>query len=349
MERRHCSEGGTGRPASKEEFQEAVDPSYWPRSLLLRAVIAFCYVTLIAVDVLPMSVAWAAVSGGGLLLYSLALIAIYVRFGLTRPYELFSPYTDTLVVTVAIVALAQPEYPIWMGYFLVIPPLANFHGTRYLLGFSFWSLANCLAAFIVLGVTGRAEVAWEFAMVIAFMAVFTALNSDIISQSNRRLRALVYEASLTDPLTGLDNRRAFRQVLEAHGTNLPHPIAVVMYDLDNFKEINETCGHVYADTILVRVAESLRESFRDADTVARYGGDEMIVLAHVSAIEDAFEMARRSIERVREVVGVTISAGVSVYPLSADTIESAVTEADAALGRAKRGGKARAMLAAPAA
>jgi diguanylate cyclase (GGDEF)-like protein len=122
-----------------------------------------------------------------------------------------------------------------------------------------------------------------------------------------------------------------------------------MYDLDNFKEINETCGHVYADSVLVRVAETLRETFRDADTVARYGGDEMIVLAHVSALEDAMQMARRSIERVREAVGVNISAGVSVYPLSAATMESAVTEADAALGRAKRGGKARAMLAAPAA
>lgn len=347
MARRHALGDGRRLP-TKEEFQEAVDPSYWPRAILLRLVIAICYVVLIAADVLPMSPAWMLISGGGLLAYSAAMLALYWRRGLLPAYENLSPYADTLWVTVAIVALARPEYPIWMGYFLVIPSLANFHSTRYVLGFSFWSLGNCLAAFTIVAATGRADVQWQFATIVGFMAVFTALNSDIIAQSNRKLRSLVYEASLTDPLTGLDNRRGFRKVLEAHGAPQrgQEPIAVVMYDLDNFKQINETCGHVYADSVLISVAQTLRESFRDADTVARYGGDEMIVLAHVAAIEDAFEMAKRSIERVREAVGVTLSAGVSVYPFSAATLEAAVNEADVALGRAKHGGKARAILAA---
>jgi len=344
MARRHSV--ALRRPPTKEAFQEAVDPSYWPRAILLRLVIAACYVLFIGAGILPMAPAWAAVSGGGLLAYSIAMLALYWRRGLLPAYESLSPYADTVAVTVAIIALARPEYPLWMGYFLVIPSLANFHSTRYVLGFAFWSLANCLVAFAVLDMSGRANVAPEFAIVVAFMAVFTALNADIIAQSNRRLRALVYEASLTDPLTGLENRRGFRRVLEAHDAAAAEPVAVFMYDLDNFKQINETCGHVYADSVLCRVAQTLRESFRDADTVARYGGDEMIVLAHVNAAEDAFEMARRSIERVREAVGVTLSAGVSIYPFNASTLEAAVSEADAALGRAKQGGKARAMLAA---
>ena len=76
------------------------------------------------------------------------------------------------------------------------------------------SLANCLAGFAILDLTGRADVSWPMATIIALMAIFTAMNSDIIGTSNRKLRALVREASLTDPLTGLANRRMFREVLD---------------------------------------------------------------------------------------------------------------------------------------
>jgi diguanylate cyclase (GGDEF)-like protein len=328
-----------------EPFQEAVDPGYWPRAIALRMAIAICYVVLVPGGLLPMSNTWYAISGGTLFFYSLAMCLLYLRFGLLRGYQLVSPYLDTVVVTLAIVALAKPEYPIWMGYFLIIPSLANFHSTRYVLGFSLWSIANCMAAFAILDVAQRADVNWAMAVIISFMAVFTAMNADIIGTSNRKLRALVREASLTDPLTGLANRRMFRDVLDAHAAPAMRPLAVLMYDVDNFKQINETRGHVEADGVLVAIASELRACFRDADVVARYGGDEIIVLAHVASLDEARELAERSLATVRDRCGVAMSAGVAAYPLTSPSLELAVASADEALGRAKREGKAQVTLA----
>ncbi|MEX2225173.1 MAG: GGDEF domain-containing protein [Dehalococcoidia bacterium] len=330
------------RHGTQEPFQEAVDPGYWPRAIGLRLLIAVCYLVLAAIGLLPMSDLWLGISGGAFLVYSLAMYATYVRVGLLRAYhQTMSPYTDTLIVTLCIVALARPEYPIWAGYFLIIPSLANFHSTRFLLGFAVWSIANCVAGFAVLDVTGRAGVSWPMATIISFMAVFTAMNADIIGTSNRKLRAMVREASLTDPLTGLANRRMFRQVLDAHLAPEMRPLAVLMYDVDNFKQINETRGHLEADTVLVAIAAELRHCFRDADVVARYGGDEIIVLAHVQSASEAASMGERSLTLVRERCGVTLSAGIAVFPLTARTLEAAVAAADAALLEAKHSGKAR--------
>jgi diguanylate cyclase (GGDEF)-like protein len=213
--------------------------------------------------------------------------------------------------------------------------------------FTLWSIANFVFGFWVLDWTGRADVSWAFAAVVGIMAIFCGLNADIIATSNRKLRMLVRESSLTDPLTGLANRRRFRQVLDSHRVPEARPLAVLMYDLDNFKQLNEVEGHVHADGVLVQVAQELADSFRDADTVARYGGDEMIVLAHVDSLADAIALGERSLARVRERVGVTLSAGLSVYPLISRTLDAAVKEADTALGTAKHGGKARLSVAAP--
>jgi diguanylate cyclase (GGDEF)-like protein len=332
--------------ATSEPFEEAVDPGYWPRAIGLRLIIASCYIVLVAIKLLPMSNLWFAISGGAIFIYSLALYVVLMRYGVIRLlHQTLSPYSDTLVVTLCIVALAKPEYPIWAGYFLIIPALANFHSTRYLLGFSIWSIANCIAAFAILDVAARADVNWPMVTIISFMAVFTGANADIIGTSNRKLRALVREASLTDPLTGLANRRMFREVLDAHMAPAMRPLAVLMYDVDNFKQINETRGHVEADTVLIAIADELRACFREADVIARYGGDEIIVLAHVNSPNEAAMIAERSLLLVRERCGVTLSAGVAVFPITAPTLEAAVTAADEALGDAKHSGKARVAIA----
>src|SRR6185369_3278715 len=93
---------GTGEHASHETLDIAVDPSYWPRALGLRVIIAISYFTLIPAGLLPMSTAWWLTSGGGLLVYSLVAFALYVR----SPdkhwlHKTVSPYIDTLIVTLA--------------------------------------------------------------------------------------------------------------------------------------------------------------------------------------------------------------------------------------------------------
>jgi diguanylate cyclase (GGDEF)-like protein len=237
--------------------------------------------------------------------------------------------------------VAQPEFPIWLGYFLIIASLSVFHTTRYIVAFSLWCIAQLWACNYVGVELGRDGSSWQVLTGISFLMMFSALNGDVIAESNRKLRDLVMAVSLTDPLTGLDNRRRFREILDAHGIAGEQPLAVLMYDLDNFKALNEDQGHVHADRVLVGIAAELRGTFREADTIARYGGDELIVLAHVDSVQDAVKMAERSLARVIDNLAVTMSVGIGVYGITAVSLDEAVAEADAALGRAKRAGKAR--------
>jgi diguanylate cyclase (GGDEF)-like protein len=211
--------------------------------------------------------------------------------------------------------------------------------------FSVWSIACYWAGTWSIEASGRGAMSWQLGVGVSLMSMFTALNADVISTSNRRLQRMVLDASMTDPLTGVANRRRFREVLDMHAVPGTRPLAVIMYDLDNFKQINETRGHVYADGVLINVCTELRACFRDADAVARYGGDELVVLAHVASADDAMIIARRSLDQVAERAGVALSAGVAIYPTNAITLEGAVQAADRALGRSKREGKARVSLA----
>jgi diguanylate cyclase (GGDEF)-like protein len=337
----------SGGHRAQDDLQDVVAPGYWPRALGLRVIIAASYFVLIPAGLLPMSTTWWLVSGGGLLLYSILVFGYYLR----QPNDLalhkdITPFSDAAFVTLAIVALARLDQPIWIGYMLIITSLSTFHSTRYLLLFSLCIIVMLWTAAIVLDATGRQELPWRLTIVVSIMAVFTAINCDTITTSHRKLRNMVREAALTDPLTGLDNRRRFRQVLDSHDLPEARPLAVLMYDVDNFKQINEERGHVAADVVLVQVAQELKASFRDADTIARYGGDELIVLAHVATLADAIAMGERSLEQIEAQVGITLSAGVSVYPVTAPTLEAAVRQADDALGRAKHTGKARVVSAA---
>jgi diguanylate cyclase (GGDEF)-like protein len=294
-----------------------------------------------------MSTAWWIASAGTLLVYSLVSYAFYLRRpDVLWPHRTVAPFFDTFIVTLAIVALAEPDVPIWIGYLLIIMSLSAVQSTRYMLVFSVWVIAVFWCGLIAMSAASRADIPWQLSTVVSIFFVFTALNCDTIATSNRKLRGLVLQASLTDPLTGLANRRRFREILDSHHQPDDRPLAVLMFDLDNFKELNEEYGHVHADTVLVRVCDELRASFRDADTVARYGGDELVVLAHVERLDEAIALGERSLAVVREQVSVSMSVGVAVYPLTATTLDEAVRDADDALGRAKRSGKGRVVAAA---
>jgi diguanylate cyclase (GGDEF)-like protein len=320
---------------------EPVDPGYWPRAIGLRVVICATYFMMIPTGLTPMSFPWWMASGGGLLVYSLIMLAIYLHWPQkTWIHSDLTPYSDVLLVTLAIVAVAEPELPIWIGYVLIIMSLSALHTTKYLLAYSFFAMIMFWVAVDLSQLLGRAELNTQIATVASILFVFTAMNCDVIATSNRKLREMVLHASRTDPLTGLQNRRRFREVLDAHAGG-ERSLAVIMYDVDNFKSINEEKGHVHADGVLVAIAEELRRCFRDADAVARYGGDEIIVLAQVEAPDDAVVLAERSLERVWDAAAINLSAGVAVFPLCAPSLDETVRAADEALGRAKRSGKAR--------
>ena len=107
--------------------------------------------------------------------------------------------------------------------------------------------------------------------------------------------------SLTDGLTGVDNRRALEQRLHEmfeHSLRLHEPIACVMCDIDHFKKVNDTYGHAAGDEVLKQFAEILKDEAREIDRVGRYGGEEFLLLLPGTVLDSAVTFAERLRQRV---------------------------------------------------
>jgi diguanylate cyclase (GGDEF)-like protein len=169
----------------------------------------------------------------------------------------------------------------------------------------------------------------------------------------RESRQELERLSVTDPLTGLFNRRWMMDALEhevRRSRRLKHNFAVIMADVDYFKRFNDAHGHPAGDAVLKLVAEILRDSTRDVDVVARYGGEEFFVMMPETGGEGAADVADRVRERLaaERLPGggtVTLSFGVAEFPAHGDVGETLIAIADAALYQAKREGRDRVVLA----
>ncbi len=158
------------------------------------------------------------------------------------------------------------------------------------------------------------------------------------------------EMANTDPLTGCVNRRAMLDQLEtelSRARRYRHPLSVLMIDLDWFKQINDTCGHLVGDRVLRQLGEFLRDEARKVDVVARYGGEEFTLILPDTGIEGGIIFAERLRQRAEKYdyaeegdpLHVTISVGVATYTDGTVTAEEVIASADAALYRAKKGGR----------
>ncbi len=155
------------------------------------------------------------------------------------------------------------------------------------------------------------------------------------------------EAANTDGLTGLTNRARF-DVLLAERAAGTQPFSVILLDLDHFKSVNDTYGHQTGDGVLQGVAAALRFSCRAGDVVARYGGEELVVLADGDAAEtkETAERLRAAVAAAATPVPVTASIGAACGPADGRTPESLLETADRRLYVAKRTGRDRSVTAA---
>jgi len=161
-----------------------------------------------------------------------------------------------------------------------------------------------------------------------------------------RLHNQVVELSLTDSLTGLYNRRYFELFLTnevERSWRYMRGLAVIMLDLDRFKEYNDTFGHPAGDKALQLVAQCLRKGCRKTDVVARYGGDEFAIILPEADIKGAMKVAEKTRSSVADLSGLkqplTVSVGISILHQAEYGAEMLLKQADQALYEAKRTGR----------
>ncbi len=172
--------------------------------------------------------------------------------------------------------------------------------------------------------------------------------------ANVRSHRDVYNQAVTDGLTGLFNRRHIQAVLldeRRRAQRYGHPLSLIMLDVDGFKTYNDTYGHVQGDVLLRMLSAILRSTVRAVDVVGRFGGEEFIIVLPETPASEAFQAAERLRLAVARTVFPgfdgdpdlavfkTISLGVATYPDVPDDTQSLVQIADAALYRAKHGGR----------
>ena len=181
--------------------------------------------------------------------------------------------------------------------------------------------------------------------------VFVVAHEDITARKKieRELEsALARERMLarTDDLTAAFNRRHFFDLAQhelAMARRYQQPLAVILFDVDHFKRINDTAGHDAGDEVLRRVADVVRTHLREADVFARYGGEEFIILLPRTTASEAAVVA----EQIRNTIrSVTISSGVAeLLAADDDSVDWLISRADNALYLAKQQGRNRTILA----
>jgi diguanylate cyclase (GGDEF)-like protein len=159
-----------------------------------------------------------------------------------------------------------------------------------------------------------------------------------LETENRRLIKTLEELAMTDPLTGLYNRRYVKEALKNMldtARRASKPLSVVLIDLDGFKTVNEEHGHPRGDRVLCAAASALRSSLRQSDVLGRHGGDEFILLDPAGQ-SSASRLVERAVEAVRRATGLSLSAGIACWPEDGETSDELIAAADHRLGITKR-------------
>ena len=163
-----------------------------------------------------------------------------------------------------------------------------------------------------------------------------------VALQNARLHASLQALSLTDPLTGLPNRRHMELHLnqELAAARRGRRLSIVLFDLDNFKQYNDTLGHLAGDEVLSAVGDVLSGETRAMNLVARFGGDEFLAVLSDTSLEGARQHAARVAERVARhpslgPAGITLSAGVAAFDEETDSSKELIRVADENMYRSK--------------
>ncbi len=169
--------------------------------------------------------------------------------------------------------------------------------------------------------------------------------SDIDEQKRKLLTA--EETAMKDPLTQLYNKVSTKALIEEYLDTNKNQGAFMMLDIDNFKRVNDTLGHLYGDAVLSELAHTLKSLFRDSDIIGRVGGDEFVVfMTNINELavirtkaERILSAFKRSFRTENAEQGISCSIGVSIYPSHGSTYDELMQKADSSLYFSKSRGK----------
>ncbi len=190
---------------------------------------------------------------------------------------------------------------------------------------------------------GQGEFTEQDQRILATIADFTA-----IAIENSRLHQKVRDLTITDDLTGLYNTRHFQSLCEyemERATRYGHELSMVFLDLDHFKQVNDTYGHLTGSRLLKEVGRLFRETIRMVDHAARYGGDEFVFLLPSTSKKGALGMANNLLESLRRTqfvsdcgqpIRVTASIGLATFPTNAYCLQELIKLSDEAMYEVKR-------------
>jgi len=186
--------------------------------------------------------------------------------------------------------------------------------------------------------------------------VYTSMLADLVGSTMHRARIL-HSAEVdaaSDALTGLANRRRFAEWFEAEirqAKNYHQPLSLLLLDIDHFKRVNDTYGHIAGDVVLKTLSEAIRGSTRSSNLVARYGGEEFAVVMVSSTREETLlyaEALRKNIADLEiripgkeDPLRITLSGGIASFPADGDSTTDLIRLADEALYLAKQEGRNR--------
>jgi diguanylate cyclase (GGDEF)-like protein len=229
-------------------------------------------------------------------------------------------------------------------------------GISLLVGFAVFNLVRSMVLLVVgLPSDPHAPNPLELTSGIVFLVAALGLGFSVFWMTSMRLRLDLERLASTDPLTGLHNRRAFLTYCEKElmrSSRETEPVSLVLIDLDHFKQINDRHGHDAGDAALCAVASQLRNVVRENDVLARWGGEEFIVLLPGASSEQALQVAQRlrvCIESISLLhngrvdawssIRLAISAGVVTATGPIENIDSLLRTCDEALYSAKAAGR----------
>jgi diguanylate cyclase (GGDEF)-like protein len=342
--------GGETRPARvlddlRHGAPTAADDRSFRRAILaIRLLLLALWVGLSLTGILDVSHRDLLSSTAILVAYNTFHVALEVLLshGVREPEWLtrIVRHLDVVTITVAMVCLHDVRSPVFTIYFLGIVGVAKFVGRDETLAHVAWAIVNYVAFAAITAGRGY-DVSWAYVTVVVIGLALMGFNTSVLSGGEQRLREVLAAVAVTDSLTGLPNRRLFH---ESYSMNLGEaiaqriPLALMLLDVDHFKEINDRDGHPAGDDKLRDVAAALKSALRGGDLVARYGGDEFVVIAPNTTRDDALKLAER-LRAAAAACEATLSIGVAVYPEDAHAQDTLIEAADGALYRAKQAGR----------